>query len=148
MMIRPYLLSLPTLFLLSGLPILSLAEGIVEEEQAAQHQGMGAEPLPLELYRLPVTPEPSPQQKALSCLDLEREIAHLEPQTYSYQPGFYDDPYQGVAMTLGTAISPGVYLFSGYIKYLDYKGQGRVITAEEKISLLRHLKAEQHCFES
>jgi len=141
-------LTLPFLILMVTLPSSLLANGPIEDEEASMNQGMGPEAQPMELYRQPITHEPTPKQQTLSCNDLEREISRLQPLTYSYQPGFYEDRYQGAAVTLGSTISPGFYLLSGYINYLGAQSQGRIILAEDKIALLRHLKARQRCFES
>ena len=119
-----------------------------KQQQAKSTDKKAPFKLPFDLYRLPVTPEPTTAQRMLSCGDLEREIARLQPLTYSYQPGFYEDPYQGAAVTIGTTMFMPAYFASGFIAYLDFQEKGRIISAEEKIELLRRLKAEKRCFES
>lgn len=82
----------------------------------------------------------------MDCSQLEREIARLQPMTYSYKPGFYQNPYQGAALAAGTIYSPFYYLYHGYDYYLDYREKERILPAEETIARLQHLKAEQRCF--
>jgi len=102
----------------------------------------------VELFRQPVSPAPFPGEEAMSCFELEREIANIIPLTYSYKPGFYENPYQGAAVMAGTIYSPAYYLYSVYDYYLDYRENSRIIPTEERLERLRHLKAEKHCFES
>ncbi len=104
--------------------------------------------LPFDLYRTPAVPIPIAQDRALNCLALEQEIARLVPKTYSYKPDFYNDPYQGSAIWIGTTLFMPAYALSGYVGYLQYRENGRIIPAEERIEVLRHLKAQHHCFET
>ncbi len=131
-------------------PLAAISEDVVEVENTdtTKQTDWSKIKLPFDLYRLPVAPDPSARQQMLTCNDLEREISRLVPLTYSYQPGFYEDPYQGAAVTIGTTIFMPAYFVSGFISFLEFKENGRIISAENKIELLRHLKAEQHCFES
>lgn len=101
-----------------------------------------------ELYRTPLSQKASQEDQAKSCIELEHEIAYLTPLTYSYKPGFYQDPYQGASVAVGTAIFWPAYGLLGYSGYLDYKENERIISAEERINLLRQLKAEKRCFEN
>ena len=96
-----------------------------------------------ELYRTPLSPEISQEDLAKGCIELEREIARLAPLTYSYKPGFYQDPYQGASITIGTTVFWPAYGLLGYSGYLDYKENERMINSEERINLLRQLKAEK-----
>ena len=102
----------------------------------------------VQLFRTPVSPTPQGDDEAMSCSELEREIIALAPLTYSYKPGFYENPYEGGALLLGTTISQAFYLYPVYDYYLDYREQARIIPAENRLELLRHLKADKHCFES
>lgn len=102
----------------------------------------------IDLYRTPTAPMPSPADRQKNCLALEQEIAALQPRTYSYKPGFYNDPYQGTSVWVGTTLFMPAYALSGYLAYLQYQEDARIISAEERIEALRHLKARQHCFES
>ncbi len=102
----------------------------------------------VQLFRTPVSPMPQGNDEAMSCSELEREITNLAPLTYSYKPGFYENPYEGGALLLGTTISQAFYLYPVYDYYLDYREQARIIPAEDRLELLRRLKADKHCFES
>jgi len=101
----------------------------------------------VQLFRTPTAPLIDSRDPTLSCVQLEREMVALTPLTYSYKPGFYDNPYQGAAMILGTVGSPYFYLYSAYDYYLDYREKARVIPARQRIETLRRLKADKHCFE-
>ncbi|OOZ35789.1 hypothetical protein [Solemya velesiana gill symbiont] len=101
-----------------------------------------------DLYRQPYAPSPSETDRAKSCVELDQELSTLQHQTYSYQPGFYEDPYTGASIFVGTTIFWPTYAALGYIGYLDYQEKGRIIPAENRIEELRYLKAQKHCFES
>lgn len=103
---------------------------------------------PFDLYRTPGMEPPTASDRTRNCLALEREISELMPQTYSYKPDFYNDPYQGAAIWVGTTLFMPAYALSGYAGYIQYRENGRIISAENRIETLRHLKAQQHCFES
>jgi len=111
-------------------------------------QGENSRVMPFDLYRTPAVPTPADSDRALNCLALEREITALTPKTYSYKPDFYSDPYQGAAIWIGTTLFMPAYAISGYAGYLQYQENGRIISAEDRIEALRHLKAQQRCFES
>jgi hypothetical protein len=101
-----------------------------------------------DLYRTPVVPTPSDEDRTKNCYALEHEMAALVPKTYSYKPDIYNDPYQGAAVWIGTAIFMPAYALSGYSGYRQYTENARVISAEERMAVLRHLKAQNRCFES
>lgn len=102
----------------------------------------------VEIFRQPVSPTPFPGESSMSCAELEREIASLTPLTYSYKPGFYDNPYQGAAILTGTLSTPVYYLYSAFDYFLDYRESSRILPTQDRLERLRHLKAEKHCFES
>jgi len=102
----------------------------------------------VEMFRQPVSPAPWPGDESKSCNELEREIAQLTPLTYSYKPGFYDNPYQGAAVIAGTVSSQGFYLYSAYDYFLDYRENQRILPALDHLERLRHQKAQKHCFEN
>lgn len=114
----------------------------------SSEQDDNSKAFPFQLYRTPAVPEPTGREQTLSCNALEREIARLTPDTYSYQPGFYEDPYHGASIWIGTTILMPAYALSGYVEYLRYQERGRIISAEDRIEMLRRLKARKHCFES
>ncbi|MET0025415.1 MAG: hypothetical protein ABW085_14205 [Sedimenticola sp.] len=101
-----------------------------------------------DLYRQPYAPLADEMDSAKSCMELEQELSRLQPQTYSYQPGFYEDPYTGASVVVGTTIFWPTYAALGYIGYLDFKEKGRIVSAENRIEEIRFLKAQKHCFES
>ncbi len=102
----------------------------------------------VQLFRTPVAPIPVPQDLTMDCIQLEREIAAITPLSYSYKPSFYENPYQGAALLLGTTISPVFYAYPAYDYYLDYRESSRIIPTQDRLELLRHLKADRHCFEN
>ncbi|MES9871700.1 MAG: hypothetical protein ABW146_01225 [Candidatus Sedimenticola sp. 6PFRAG7] len=101
-----------------------------------------------DLYRQPHVPYPDQMDSAKSCIEIEQEMVALQPRTYSYQPGFYEDPYTGASVMVGTTILWPAYAALGYIGYVDYQEKGRIISAENRIQELRYLKAQKRCFES
>ncbi|MCW8908009.1 MAG: hypothetical protein OQL28_12230 [Sedimenticola sp.] len=133
-------LLLPLLFTPMALQANDSSQPIVRDEENIFQK--------IDLYRTPAVPTPSPGDRQKNCIALEQEIASLQPQTYSYKPGFYDDPYQGTSVWVGTTLFMPAYALSGYLAYLQYQENARVISAEERIEVLRHLKARHHCFES
>jgi hypothetical protein len=98
-------------------------------------------------YRTPVLPEFTPQDIAKSCIELEREIAAQVPLTYSYRHGFYEDPYVGTAIFVGTAMAPVAYALLLVPTHGILDDRARTQPAEERIAVLRRIKAEKHCFE-
>ncbi len=135
--------------LVAGAPSAS-AETVLEsfEQEQAEHAIPIANPLEkIDLYRQPHVPQPTAEDAAMSCLQLEHEIRALQPQTYSYKPGFYEDSTQGAALWVGTTMYwpvLGVVAWSGYYEYAE---GGRKVSAENRLEELRQLKAELHCFE-
>ncbi len=104
-----------------------------------------------DVYRTPPSGELAKEDLAKSCRELEQEMRVLVPQTYSYKPGFYDDPVHGTALWLGITstvapiVSYGIFGYSGYVEHQENK---RIHTAQDRIGQLRQLKAEKRCFES
>jgi hypothetical protein len=101
----------------------------------------------IEIYRSPVAPQLSERDREKSCRELEYELASLEPMTYSYQPDFYDDPVQGAAFWVGTMKFFPAYALLGYTSYYGYQENERIFKAQDRIEVLRRLKAERRCFE-
>ncbi|MCW8848289.1 MAG: hypothetical protein OQK42_02075 [Sedimenticola sp.] len=100
------------------------------------------------LYRTPSSATPSASDRAKNCYALENEISALVPQTYSYKPDFYNDPYQGASVWIGTTLFMPAYAISVYSGIQQYGENTRIVSAEERIDLLRRLKAQNRCFES
>ncbi|MCP4993818.1 MAG: hypothetical protein GY934_08540 [Gammaproteobacteria bacterium] len=100
------------------------------------------------VYRQPVAPVFTATDKAMSCDQLEQEISRLQPLTYSYKPGFYEDPWNSAIITVGTTMYPWAYGLFGYGATVDYQEAIRIRGGENRIELLRLLKAEKHCYEN
>lgn len=100
------------------------------------------------MLRQPVAITPLPGDAAKSCIELEREITRITPLSYSYKPHFYNNPYQGAAVMAGTVSSPAFYLYSAFDYFLDYRESRRILSTQDRLEILRRLKAEKHCFES
>lgn len=99
------------------------------------------------IYRQPKAPVPGKQDKKLTCAQLQEAINRLEPLTYSYKPGAYDDPLTGIAVLGATIINP-VFAVAGGVEYGGWMMEKkRIQPAENRIEVLRRLKAERHCFE-
>ncbi|AKH22014.1 hypothetical protein AAY24_02820 [Sedimenticola thiotaurini] len=128
--------------------LVTASTAMADNLNSSAEQDKDSSPFPFQLYRTPAVPEPSRNEQILTCEALEREIAQLTPDTYSYQPGFYEDPYHGASIWIGTTILMPAYALSGYVEYLRYQERGRMISAEDRIEMLRRLKAQKHCFES
>lgn len=104
--------------------------------------------LAVEMFRQPASPTPYPGEELMSCIELEQEMAQLTPLTYSYKPGFYENPYQGAAVMAGTLSAPVFYLYAAYDYLLDYRESSRILPTQDRLERLRHLKAQKHCFEN
>ncbi len=101
----------------------------------------------VELYRQPYVPNPTAYDREKSCRMLEQELRSLQPKTYSYKPGFYEDPYQGAAIWVGSTMFWPAYGVLAWSAVTEYEENGRKISAEDRIEELRQLKAEKRCFE-
>lgn len=132
----------------SLLLLVTASTGMANDLNKTSAQKADARMMPFDLYQTPAAATATESDYALNCLALERELSELTPKTYSYKPGFYNDSYQGAAVWIGTTLFLPAYAVSGYTGYLQYQENGRIISAEERIETLRHLKAQQHCFES
>ena len=104
----------------------------------------------IDLYRVPPAPRAAEEELVLTCRELEWAMTAAVSKSYSYNPSFYDDPVQGAGMWVGTmgGLYYNAYVTVLYGIYTDYKEDRRVISAEDRIAVLRHLKAEKRCYES
>ncbi len=93
----------------------------------------------------PISLPAADQEK--SCVRLDREIAALLPLTYSYQPGFYDDPRTGAAIWVGTLYFPPAYALAAYSQVESYREGARIRDVRQRIEVLRGIKARKRCFE-
>lgn len=100
-----------------------------------------------DIYRSPEIPVLRPGDEAMDCLALESELAVLAPLRYSYRPGFFEDPYHGASLAVGTTIGWPAYGVLGYSYLVGRHDQQRIVETENRIATLRSLKAERHCFE-
>ncbi|MEN8179003.1 MAG: hypothetical protein ABFS39_10315 [Pseudomonadota bacterium] len=100
----------------------------------------------LALYPHPPNPVYQAGDRELTCAQLETELSALEPLTYSYKPGFYNDPAHGAAIWGGVLAPPawGYFAYSGAAEYYDEK---RINDARQRIEVLRRLKAYRRCYE-
>lgn len=135
--------------------------GCTVTAQAAENEGFSRDELAkrvgqvvdaiksIDVYREPVAPQLNKEVMAMSCRDLEYELAALQPMTYSYKPDFYNDPVQGTAAWVSaTQFWPPAYAVLGYTAYYDYQENERIYKAQDRIEVLRRAKAEKRCFES
>jgi hypothetical protein len=82
----------------------------------------------------------------MSCRELEKQLATLEPLTYSDKAEFYSDPAHGAAIWGGMLWAPALgYL--GYSGLVEYQQEQRMADARARIAQLRQLKAQRHCYE-
>ncbi len=103
--------------------------------------------LDFECYRQPHVPYSKASDRRMSCRQLQRAINAVEPLTYSFKPGFYDDPVNGASVMVGTFVAWPAYLAMICPLVKGYKEDARIIAAQNRIEDLRRLKAEKHCFE-
>jgi hypothetical protein len=128
--------------------LITVASVMADEPNRSAERKADSTLLPFTLYRTPSVPTPTDSDRAKTCLALEREITALVPQTYSYKPDFYSDPYQGAAIWIGTTLFKEAYALSALAGFMQFRENGRMISAEERIEVLRHLKAQNRCFET
>jgi hypothetical protein len=110
------------------------------------------------LYHIPKRLVTMPDDLKKSCVTLDNEIVELLPLTYSYVPGFFDDPYNGASIFVGTTNIldlnvtlkvqfPLTYAFLVYYGYEKYKERERQVLVHNRIETLRRAKASKRCFE-
>jgi hypothetical protein len=112
-----------------------------------QNKGKGGFDLDLACYRQPHVPHSTAADRRMSCRELQQAINAIEPLTYSFKPGFYDDPVNGAAVVAGTFVAWPAYLAMICPLVKGYKEDARIAAAQNRIEDLRRLKAEKHCFE-
>jgi len=96
-------------------------------------------------------PHPQPYtieagDQALSFRQLEQRLERLAPLTYSYKPGFYSDPAHGVALWGGLYWAPALS-YLGYSELAGYQERARIAQVQQRIEVLRRLKARRRCFQ-
>ncbi|MDJ0806774.1 MAG: hypothetical protein QNJ78_08060 [Gammaproteobacteria bacterium] len=98
------------------------------------------------LYPHPPAPIYQPGDQQHSCDQLETELATLEPLTYTYKPGFYNDPAHAAAIWGGLFVPPA-WGYLGYSGLAEYYDERRIMDARQRIEVLRRLKAYRRCNE-
>ncbi|MES9992332.1 MAG: hypothetical protein ABW098_10285 [Candidatus Thiodiazotropha sp.] len=126
MQLHRYTLSLLLMFLLSG--PLSAAD-----DQRA--------------YPRPVEPIYEEADKELDCRQLEQRLSELESLSYTAKPGFYEDPYTGASIWIGSLWVPGALSYLGYSAIAEYQENDRIHHNQSRIEGLRRIKANLRCHE-
>ncbi|MEW8300608.1 MAG: hypothetical protein AB2724_20065 [Candidatus Thiodiazotropha sp.] len=98
-------------------------------------------------YPRPVEPRYEESDKALDCRQLEQRLAGLESQSYSAKPGFYEDPYTGASIWIGSLWVPGALSYLGYSAIAEYHENDRLHHNLSRIEGLRRIKANLRCHE-
>ena len=108
------------------------------------------------LYPKAEAPIPGPDDRNKTCVTLDNEITALQPLTKNTIPDFYDDPYNGAGIWLGTAgilvrtrvfEVPIWYALPGYATYKRFEDADRIRDTNLRIDTLRRVKADKRCFE-
>ncbi|MBT2969568.1 MAG: hypothetical protein B6D72_08830 [gamma proteobacterium symbiont of Ctena orbiculata] len=98
-------------------------------------------------YPRPVEPLYEESDEAMDCRQLEQRLAELESQTYSAKPGFYEDPYTGASIWIGSLWVPGALSYLGYSAIAEYQENDRLHYNQSRIEGLRRIKANLRCHE-
>ncbi|MBT3013704.1 MAG: hypothetical protein KUF77_19085 [Candidatus Thiodiazotropha sp. (ex Lucina aurantia)] len=98
-------------------------------------------------YPRPVEPLYEEGDEQLSCRQLEQRLSHLESQSYSAKPGFYEDPYTGASIWIGSLWVPGALSYLGYSAIAEYRENDRLHHNQSRIEALRRMKANLRCHE-
>ncbi|PVV16145.1 MAG: hypothetical protein B6D77_01250 [gamma proteobacterium symbiont of Ctena orbiculata] len=126
MKLQPYTLSLLLLLPVSA-PVMS------DEDQRA--------------YPRPVEPLYEAGDEQLNCRQLEQRLSQLEGRFYSAKPGFYEDPYTGASIWIGSLWVPGALSYLGYSAVAEYQENDRLHHTQSRIEGLRRMKANLRCHE-
>jgi len=100
-----------------------------------------------QLYSRPEVPIGTEADYGKSCATIEQEISALMPLTYSKKPALGEDPYVGVAATVGTVAFPVALTYLAYPVAFGHVEQNQIEEATVRIEALRQVKASKHCFE-
>jgi hypothetical protein len=98
-------------------------------------------------YPRPVEPLYQEGDEQLDCRQLEQRLSQLESQSYSAKPGFYEDPYTGASIWIGSLWVPGAFSYLGYSAIAEYQEYDRLHHAQSRIEGLRRMKANLRCHE-
>ncbi|MES9970139.1 MAG: hypothetical protein ABW092_08900 [Candidatus Thiodiazotropha sp.] len=98
-------------------------------------------------YPRPVEPLYEAGDEALDCRQLEQRLSELEGHAYSAKPGFYEDPYTGASIWIGSLWIPGALSYLGYSAVAEYQENDRLHHTQSRIEGLRRMKAKLRCHE-
>lgn len=98
-------------------------------------------------YPRPVEPLHEEGDEQLDCRQLEQRLSALEGQSYSAKPGFYEDPYTGASIWIGSLWVPGALSYLGYSAIAEYQENDRLHHTQSRIEGLRRMKANLRCHE-
>ncbi len=98
-------------------------------------------------YPRPLEPLYEQEDEQLNCRQLEQRLSQLEGQAYSAKPGFYEDPYTGASIWIGSLWVPGAFSYLGYSAIAEYQEYDRLHHTQSRIEGLRRMKARLRCHE-
>jgi hypothetical protein len=98
-------------------------------------------------YPRPIEPLYEEGDKELDCRTLELHLSELESRSYSAKPGFYEDPYTGASIWIGSLWVPGALSYLGYSAVAEYQENDRLHHTQSRIEALRRMKARLRCHE-
>jgi hypothetical protein len=98
-------------------------------------------------YPRPVEPLYEEGDKQLDCSTLEQRLSELESRSYTAKPGFYEDPYTGASIWIGSLWVPGALSYLGYSAVAEYQENNRLHHTQSRIEALRRMKARLRCHE-
>lgn len=98
-------------------------------------------------YPRPVEPLYEEGDEQLNCRQLEQQLSQLESHSYTAKPGFYEDPYTGASIWIGSLWVPGALSYLGYSAIAEYQENDRLHHTQSRIEALRRMKANLRCHE-
>jgi hypothetical protein len=98
-------------------------------------------------YPRPVEPLHETGDEQLDCRELEQRLSQLESRSYSAKPGFYEDPYTGASIWIGSLWMPGALSYLGYSAIAEFQENDRLHHTQSRIEALRRMKAKLRCHE-
>jgi hypothetical protein len=98
-------------------------------------------------YPRPVEPLYEEGDGQLDCRQLEQQLSQLESRSYTAKPGFYEDPYTGASIWIGSLWVPGALSYLGYSAIAEYQENDRLHHIQSRIEALRRIKANLRCYE-
>jgi hypothetical protein len=98
-------------------------------------------------YPRPVEPLYEEADEQLDCRQLDQRLSQLESRSYTAKPGFYEDPYTGASIWIGSLWVPGALSYLGYSAIAEYQENDRLHHTQSRIEALRRIKANLRCHE-